>query len=337
MIAGDDVRDQMASFRNGGAMTFRERSIRPSPHARPARAVGDPRDNDVTVSQPVGSVVIPAHNEAQVIHRCLNALFAGLAPGDLDVVVVCNGCDDETAALARSCGRPVRVFELPIASKPAAIRFGDAAALRFPRLYLDADVVLPGASARRVLERLAEGAVAARPPVRYDTSESSAAVRSYYRARGRVPAVLSSLWGAGVYGLSASGRSRFEEFPDVVGDDLWLDGQFERDEVDIVECDPVTVMAPRGIADLIRVLRRTYRGKAERRSSCSADDRAREITRATLRDLRHLTAAGPQNAFDAVAYGAFAVSARLSLALLTASGRAASTAPWERDDSSRTR
>ena len=40
---------------------------------------------------PLGSVVIPAHNESTAIRRCLDALFAGLAPGELDVVVVCNG------------------------------------------------------------------------------------------------------------------------------------------------------------------------------------------------------------------------------------------------------
>ena len=76
----------------------------------------------------------------------------GFAPGELDVVVVCNGCTDQTAELARSCGYQVRVVELASASKPAALRIGDAAALAFPRLYLDADVILPGRP-RPVMER----------------------------------------------------------------------------------------------------------------------------------------------------------------------------------------
>ena len=42
------------------------------------------------------SVVIPAHNEETVIGRCLAALFAGAGEGELDVVVVCNGCRDGT-------------------------------------------------------------------------------------------------------------------------------------------------------------------------------------------------------------------------------------------------
>src|SRR5262245_41771727 len=122
---------------------------------------------------PVGSVVIPAHNESVAIGRCLEALFTGVAPGELDVVVVCNGCADNTADLARSTGHPARVLELEAASKPAALRAGDGLARAFPRIYLDADVVLYGSAARAVLGRLRAGAVAARPPIRYDTTSSS--------------------------------------------------------------------------------------------------------------------------------------------------------------------
>src|SRR5688500_16931815 len=100
---------------------------------------------------PLGSVVIPAHDESAGIRRCLDALFAGVAPGELDVVVVCNGCGDDTAAVARSSGHPVRVIELEAASKPAALRTGDELALALPRIYLDADVVLHGSAARAVL------------------------------------------------------------------------------------------------------------------------------------------------------------------------------------------
>jgi glycosyltransferase involved in cell wall biosynthesis len=282
------------------------------------------------VSEPLlGSVVIPAHDESASIRRCLDALFTGVAPGELDVVIVCNGCADDTAAQARSAGHPVRVIELEAASKPAALRAGDEAARALPRIYLDADVVLHGSAARVVLERLRAEAVAARPPVRYATSASSAPVRSYYRARSQVPTLLASLWGAGVYGLSAAGRSRFDAFPDVVADDLWVDRQFAPGEIEIVDCAPVEVAVPRRARDLVRVLRRTYRGKAET-AGLDAHDRARETTLSTLHQLRRVAAAGPYAALDAATYAAFAVGARLALAAPLASGR------WERDDSSRT-
>lgn len=282
----------------------------------------------------IGSVVIPAHNEANVIRRCLDSLFSDVRPGELDVVVVCNGCRDGTAALARSAGHPVRVLELGAASKAAALRAGDETALAFPRLYLDADVVLAGSTARRVLGQLRNGAVAARPPVHYDSSRSSALVRSYYRARSRVPAVLGSLWGAGVYGLSERGRSRFLEFPDVVADDLWLDRQFCAGEVEIVDCAPVVVAVPRRAGDLLRVLRRTYKGKDENRPASGADQRTKSITASALHDLRRQALTGPAAAADVIAYAAFAAGARLMLALARRPTGAAGSV-WERDDSSR--
>lgn len=285
--------------------------------------------------EPLLSVVIPAHNEAQVIRRCLNALFTGVEPGELDVIVVCNGCVDETATVARSSGHPVRVLELPTASKAAALRAGDVAAHTLPRLYLDADVVLSGSSARKLAERLTAGVIAARPPAVYSSGQSSAPVRSYFRARSRMPSLQWSLWGAGVYGLSAAGRGRFADFPDVMADDLWVNLLFEREEVEIVDCEPVVVTVPRRTRDLVRVLRRTYQGKAENGVGLKGDNRVRETTLTTLRDLRRLAASGPAAAIDAAAYAAFAARVRLGLALATAIGATATADLWERDDSSR--
>ncbi len=285
----------------------------------------------MTPQSPLGSVVIPAHDEAAVIRRCLDALFTGFQEGELDVVVVCNGCSDETAALALSSRHPLRVVELRSASKPAALRSGDAAARTFPRLYLDADVLMHGSAARLVLERLRSGALAARPPIQYEARGASAPVRSYYRARSRVPAVLGSLWGAGVYGFSATGRSRFGAFPDVVADDLWVDRLFSDGEVEIVDSTPVVVPVPRRSRDLVRVLGRAYRGKRETASAPDLHSRAPETVMSTLRDLGRVGVGGPVAALDAATYAAFAVGARLALPLSHLGG-----APrWERDDSSR--
>lgn len=288
----------------------------------------------------IGSVVIPAHNEAAVIRRCLDALFTGIGRHELDVVVVCNGCTDETAELARSSGHAVRVVDLATASKTAALRAGDDVAVGFPRVYLDADVVLWGSAVRLVMDRLRSGAVAARPPIEYDTARSSPLVRGYYRARSRIPAVMGSLYGAGVYGLSEVGRSRFHAFPDVVGDDLWVDTHFEADEVEVVDCRPVLVVVPRHARALLRVLaraggrpiafRRTYRARAEEVPTYTFERTLRNTTVTTLRDLVRLVATGPVPALDAAVYSAFALLAHLGLLL-----GPMSSIGWGRDDSSR--
>ena len=155
-------------------------------------------------------------------------------------------------------------------------------------------------------------------------------MRSYYRARSRVPAVLGSLWGAGVYGLSAAGRRRFGVFPDVVADDLWVDCHFDSDEVEIVDCPAVAVMTPRRSRDLVRILRRAYVGKGESASAPDPDDRAPETIGSTLRDLSRLVTSGPVPAFDAATYAAFAAGARLAVPFGSFAGDG-----WARDDSSR--
>src|SRR4029453_14822082 len=87
------------------------------------------------------SIVIAAHNEAGVIGRCLDALLAEAAPGEFDGTVVAHGCPDAPPAVAAA--RPgVRVVELATAGKAAALNEGDAVAVGFPRVYLDADIVL---------------------------------------------------------------------------------------------------------------------------------------------------------------------------------------------------
>jgi hypothetical protein len=92
---------------------------------------------------------------------------------------------------------------------------------------------------------------------------------------------------------------------------------------------------PRRARDLVRVLRRTYKGKAENGLGFSGDNRARETTMTTLRDLRRLAASGPAAAFDAATYAAFAARVRVSLAFGTAVGASAVAERWERDESSR--
>jgi cellulose synthase/poly-beta-1,6-N-acetylglucosamine synthase-like glycosyltransferase len=276
----------------------------------------------------IGSVLIPAHNEAAVIARCLNSLFAGIEPGELEVAVVCNGCRDNTAEVARSFGGSVTVIELDQSSKPAALRAGDRQLRIFPRLYLDADVVLPGRTARLVLNQLARpGAVVARPPLRYDTSRSSALVRRYYGARVRLPAVTESVWGAGLYGLSAAGRARFDEFPDVIADDLFAAQHFKPGELEIVGDEPVVVVAPANLRDLLKIRRRVYRGAAENRDLALV--KGAKTTTTTMRDFVRLTATGFPGILDAVTFAIITVVGRLYVAV----GR---DTRWERDESSRT-
>src|SRR3954470_21776937 len=95
--------------------------------------------------RPRASVVIPAHNEAALIGDCLRVLLEDADAGEFEVVVVCNGCTDDTAGIAADFAGST-VIEVDAASKIAALNTGDEVATTFPRIYLDADVAIVLAS-----------------------------------------------------------------------------------------------------------------------------------------------------------------------------------------------
>jgi hypothetical protein len=152
-------------------------------------------------------------------------------------------------------------------------------------------------------------------------------IRLYYRARERIPAVMRSMWGAGVYGLSAAGRARFAEFPDIVAEDLFVDQYFGAGDLVIVGDDPVTVVAPAKFRDLLRVMRRAYRGAAEIRAASLAVGSGRK-TASVVSDIARLASSDLSGLCCAAVYVFVAIVARLYIVF----GR---RTRWERDESSR--
>ena len=84
-----------------------------------AMAVVSSDRHGASAPREVTDVIVPAHNEEAVIGRTLRALLGSAAPGEFEVLVVCNGCTDRTAALVRSEFPSVRVLERSEASKTA--------------------------------------------------------------------------------------------------------------------------------------------------------------------------------------------------------------------------
>jgi hypothetical protein len=191
-------------------------------------------------------------------------------------------------------------------------------------LYLDADVRLEGPSAVAVLTALRDGAVAARPPLRYDTTGASWLVKRYYGQRVRLPGVQTELCGAGVYGLSATARSRFDAFHDVIADDLFAARVVDPSEVTIVPCAPVEINVPRNVRSLVRTLARANRGN--RQLFDQMPTLARPTTASTVKQLIR-SASVPAQFIEAAVYAAIVMFGRL-----LASRR---DPIWGRDESSR--
>lgn len=285
------------------------------------------------------SVVIAAHDEAPVLGGCLDALLTGDRTedgGPLDVTVVANGCTDATAAVARA--RPgVRVVELPQASKPAALNAGDAAAVGFPRVYLDADIRLPGPALRRLVTALAGGgpalpgggpALAAVPRRRLVLAGRPLPVRAYYAIHARLPGFATGLFGRGAIALSQAGRARFDRFPDQIADDLFLDSLFsdaEKRQVADVEAEVATPLRTR---DLVRRLARVRAGNAALRAT-GAGTATNVRPAARLSWLRDVVLPRPWLAPAAAGYVGLTVTAALLARRRSRAGR------WGRDQSSR--
>ncbi len=93
------------------------------------------------MNAPRFSVVVPAHNEADVLGRTLGSLRAQDFPGAVEVVVVDNGSVDGTADLARAAG--VRVAQEPALGVCAARQRGTDVARGQIVASTDADTVHP--------------------------------------------------------------------------------------------------------------------------------------------------------------------------------------------------
>jgi exopolysaccharide biosynthesis WecB/TagA/CpsF family protein len=271
---------------------------------------------------PRGSVIMPAHNEANVIARALAPLAPLAAARQVEVIVVCNGCTDNTAEIARRFDG-VTVLESSAASKPSAMNAGDAAASEWPRLYLDADVEITASALRALFIALAPGGLlAGRPAARYDLQGAHPLIRAQYRARMRLPSNATSLYAAGAFALSKEGHLRLEEFPEVLADDLFVDRLFGPSEKAVLDVDPVVVRPPRSLKDHMAVMRRVCRANAQvNRMEGQCSSTAKTVSE-LIRSVR-----GPLSAVDALIYAGFAIAGR--------KGARVPRPGWERDSSSR--
>jgi len=233
------------------------------------------------MTTPRASIVIPAHDEAAVIGRLLAALTTGAQRDELRIVVACNGCSDDTAAIAATFPG-VTVVDLPEPSKTAALNAGDAAAGDvFPRLYLDADILVDLAAVRAVADVLmTDEPRAAAPALRALTTGRPYAVKGFYRVFTRLPWVTDNLVGSGFYGLSRAGRTRFGPFPHLTNDDLLVRSLFASDERISVAAHQFAIETPRTTAALIHAKARVSAGVTEYGAIEDAARRARgETTR----------------------------------------------------------
>ncbi|MFE5400220.1 glycosyltransferase [Streptomyces sp. NPDC056580] len=278
------------------------------------------------------SIVIPAHNEARVLGRLLDSLLADPAGDDTDIVVVCNGCTDDTARIAAARGSRVRVVETPVPSKHAALRAGDEHARGFPRVYVDADVVITGADVRALtgpLDDDASGVLATAPERQLPLAACAWPVRAYYGVWQRLPAVREGLFGRGVIAVSEAGYARIAALPPLMADDLAASLAFAPGERLVVGAARVVVHPPRTWSDL---LRRRIRAAVSTAQVERHRDPAQASARTGKADLLAVVRQEPRLLAGAVVFVAAAVVARWRARKAI---REQDFGTWLRDESSR--
>jgi glycosyltransferase involved in cell wall biosynthesis len=213
------------------------------------------------------SVIIAAHNEESVIGSCLDALRDQRTTAQLQVIVSANGCSDRTAEVAAAHGATVVDRAEP--GKPGALNAAERIATSFPRVYLDADILVPLDAIDLILGELAASSSvhAVVPRRRIDTRGRPFPVRAYFAINERLPAFRDGLFGRGMITLSEAGRARFGEFPLMVADDLFVDSLFSTAEKAEAKSVDVVVQAPYRTQDLLARLVRVRRGNAHLRAA----------------------------------------------------------------------
>jgi glycosyltransferase involved in cell wall biosynthesis len=277
------------------------------------------------------SVIIPAYNEGRVIGRLLRRLVASAYPGELDVIVVANGCTDDTVAVATAFGPPVRVLKIASASKPEALAAGDRAAQGFPRVYLDADVEIGAEDLRAMQKELQRpGVLAAAPEREFAMTGRSWVVRWFYDVWTRLPEVRRGLFGRGVIAISEEGHDRVAALQPVIADDLAVSLAFKPDERAIASEARVLIHPPRTFADLLRRRVRVAESTAQIKTTLGMPDP--DNTRTQPSNLLSLARTGPKMTLRVCLFMIVGVAARLRAkrsALLN------DYSAWHRDESSR--
>jgi len=251
-------------------------------------------------------------------------------PGGLNVIVVANGCTDDTAEVAASFGPQVRVISIPVASKHAALVAGGRAAQDFPRVYADADVEFRAEDVHALAAALQQPGILAVAPERVlPMSGRPWPVRWHYEVWTRLPEVRRGLFGRGVIAVNRSGQERLASLPPRLADDLAASLLFAPDEREIVPGAQVIIHVPCTVADFLRRRVRAVAG-------VSQIERARQepgpSARTHMADLLAIVRSEPRMAPRVALFVVVAVLSRL-LARRALSRSDYST--WLRDESSR--
>lgn len=227
----------------------------------------------------MATIIVPAHNEASVIQRCLDSIVSqvNLAPPphsemlpknkitDSDIVIVaCNGCTDNTADIVRENYPKVICLDIEKPSKTNALNEAEKHITTFPVYYLDADTVIAPDTIDTITKHMDNtGLLLTAPTPAIDTSESPWAVKQYYKIWINLPYIKDGVIGTCSFIISEQGRKRFDTFPDIINDDGFVRCCYDSHERDNVAGTTIHIKAPKTLYSLIKIKTRARLGNMQ--------------------------------------------------------------------------
>ena len=208
------------------------------------------------------TVIIPAYNEEKCIERTLSELtnFSSL---EVEVIVLPNGCIDNTAEFVRAKFPSFKVVELDTGSKILAINKGLEIAQFEHVLVQDADVIISTESIRSILKFIESEQYLFASPTTKIVQDGSFLTNMYYSFLKLTPAYRVGMVNSGAYLISPQARDILGKFPQVIADDGYVKGTLGSANLTTIPSCYSVVMSPRTIWSLIKIKTRSKLGNME--------------------------------------------------------------------------
>ena len=208
------------------------------------------------------TVIIPAYNEEKCIERTLSELtsFSSL---EVEVIVLPNGCMDNTAEFVKAKFPSFKVVELDTGSKILAINKGLEIAQFEHVLVQDADVIINTESVTSILKFIENEEYLFASPNTKIVQDGSLLTNMYYSFLKLTPAYLVGMVNSGAYLISPQARCILGKFPQVIADDGYVKGTLGTANLTMIPSCYSVVMSPRTIWSLIKIKTRSKLGNME--------------------------------------------------------------------------
>lgn len=220
------------------------------------------------------SIIIPAYNESALINETLAYLFSDNRLTNIEIIVVCNGCIDDTvekvqlfisdnSLLLSTNGISMFVFETNKASKTNALNIGVKKSNSDINVFLDADILINGCDIQQLVTELnVRKLKAISPTIIFDFSQSSFLVRQYYKVVSQSYYNLDYRL-SNVIALSAAGIEKIGILPEVIADDDFIRKQFTKTEHAVSKHCSYRFLCAKTFGSLFQVLTRVERGNMQ--------------------------------------------------------------------------